>query len=615
MILSGLGAGLLAGAVLGLGEGSVILATAKEGADTQVLWYGTALYALLAGGVGFGLGIAASLLGSRRPSPETLCAFVFPALLAGGALLLARFRIVRDVLGEHPMAARQQIALVGAAAVLFLLFALPLRAWARRGTRLLRAPVTIAKAVGILVLASVASIAVRPKPVVPSPAPQGVPAALADRPNVILIMVDTLRADRLPAYGYSAIRTPAFDALASDGAVFENAFAQASWTKPSAATLLTGLYPSTHQAIRKADLLPEAVTTLPEAMRASGWRTGGIVTNINLAPSFQFDQGYDEYLYLAPDYFFGASESSSKLAAYNGLRLFRERFLSKRKDVRNYYQDAATTTAAARDWIDRNGRSRFFLFLHYMDPHDPYFIHPYDGHAVARVETPRPDPARAKELSDLYDGEIVFLDRHLGEFLDHLKARGLYDDTLIVLTADHGEEFHEHGGWWHGTTLYDEQIRIPLLVKSPKAAAGPRGLVGGIARSLDIAPTILAMCGVAAPKATQGISLAQARPGDESFAEEDFEGNQIRALRTSEWKIIEANPRNPRGLPESELFKMSEDPGETRNLAAGDPSRARAMSGKMDHTLGRALRAAVAGERGKIDAATRQRLKALGYVQ
>jgi arylsulfatase A-like enzyme len=251
--------------------------------------------------------------------------------------------------------------------------------------------------------------------------------------------------------------TPALDALALGSAVFEHAFSQASWTALRRA-LLTGLYPSTHQAIRKADLLPEAVTTLPEAMRAAGWRTGGIVTNINLAPSFQFDQGYDEYLYLAPDYFFGASESSSKLAAYSGLRLFRERFLSKRKDVRHYYQDAATATAAATTGSAQR-KGRFFLLLHYMDPHDPYFPHPYDGHAIARVDTPRPDPARAKELSDLYDGEIVFLDRHLGEFLDHLKARGLYDDALSCSRGSR-EEFHEHGGWWHGTTLYDEQIRI-----------------------------------------------------------------------------------------------------------------------------------------------------------
>jgi hypothetical protein len=244
-----------------------------------------------------------------------------------------------------------------------------------------------------------------------------------------------------------------------------------------------------------------------------------------------------------------------------------------------------------------------------MDPHDPTSIH--DGRAVARVETPRPDPARAKELSDLYDGEIVFLDRHLGEFLDHLKARGLYDDALIVLTSDHGEEFHEHGGWWHGTTLYDEQIRIPLLVKPPKGTAGPRGRVDGIARSLDIAPTILAMCGVAAPKAMQGISLAQARPGDESFAEEDFEGNRLRALRAAR-KIIRPTAQ-PAGPPGGNFFRMSET---RRDAQPRQPwARAKALSAKMDHTLGQALRAAVAGKQGKIDTATRQRLKALGYVQ
>jgi arylsulfatase A-like enzyme len=138
-------------------------------------------------------------------------------------------------------------------------------------------------------------------------------------------------------------------------------------------------------------------------------------------------------------------------------------------------------------------------------------------------------------------------------------------------------------------------------VKPPKGGR-TRGRVDGIARSLDIAPTIITMCGVQPPGAMQGVSLAQAQTGHESFAEEDFEGNRVRALRAGEWKIIEANPRNPRGLPESELFRVTHDPGETRNLAPAEAARAKAMSAKMDHTLGQALRAAVAGKQGKIDA-------------
>jgi arylsulfatase A-like enzyme len=618
LVTSGLAAGLLAGALLGLCEAVVILVSANEGADRQVLWYGTLLYAALTGAAGAAAGLAASLLGTRRPRPDLFSAIFLPASLAVGGLLLGRFRIARDVLAEHPMSAAQQLTLIGWAILFFLCLALPLYSLAgRRHPYAILRPGIHAILAGVVLLCAIffATAMAPGAPRVP-PAPRAVPPALADRPNVILIMVDTLRADRLPAYGYHGIATPAIDALAADGAVYTHAIAQASWTKPSAASLLTGLYPSTHQAYRKADLLPDAVTTLPEAMRKAGFRTGGIVTNINLAPSFQFDQGYDEYLYLAPDYFFGASESSSKLAAYSGLRLVRERFLSRRKDVRHYYQDAATTTRVARAWLDRNGQSRFFLFLHYMDPHDPYFVHPYDGRAVARVDTPRPDPSRARELSDLYDGEVAFLDQHLGAFIQDLKRRRLYDRTLIVLTSDHGEEFHEHGGWWHGTTLYDEQIRVPLIVKPPASAAGaPRGSVGGIARSIDVAPTVLAFCGLAKGDAMQGISLLAAQPGDEAFSEEDFEGNRLRALRSTRWKLIEASPGNRRGLLEQELYAVDVDPDERRNLARRDTGRARAMRARLDHALGAALKAAVAAKQGRIDADTRQRLKALGYVQ
>ncbi|OGP84869.1 MAG: hypothetical protein A2Y95_09335 [Deltaproteobacteria bacterium RBG_13_65_10] len=619
LLHAGLGAGLLAGSFLGLIAAITILLGRKEGADMQVLWYGPLLHAILLGAAGLTLGAAAGLLGRRRPSRDAFVAFSLPALVCAVGFVIARFHIYRDVLGEHPMSRVQQLALVGVTLIFFICTYLALRWLAGRRVPhpLLRTTTHAALAAAILIAGGAGSILLRPAVVPPPRPPDHVPAGLADRPNVILIMVDTLRADRLPAYGYKRIATPVIDALAADGAVFEHAFSQASWTKPSTATLLTGLYPSTHQTYRKSDVLPASVTTVAEAMKDAGWRTGAIVSNINLAPSFGFDQGTDEYLYLAPDYFFGASESSSKLALYNLLRLVRERFLSKRKDVRHYYQDAPAVTGAAKAWLDRNGRTRFFLFLHYMDPHDPYFVHPYDGTAVARVDTPRPEASRAREISDLYDGEIVFLDRYLGALISDLKAKGLYESTLIVLTADHGEEFCEHGGWWHGTTLYDEQIRIPLIVKPPREGGTPvlRGRIGGIARSLDISPTILTLCRLHVPPEMQGVSLEGGAAGSESFAEEDFEGNRLRALRTPQWKIIQANAANPRGLPEEELFDVAGDPRETQNLALTQMPLAKAMNARMDRRVAAALRSAVVAEHGRLDAQTRERLKALGYVQ
>ena len=619
-LVAGAAAGLLAGAALGFAEGWAVLLSSGERVEAQALWFGPALYAFVMAAAGAGAGFALGLLGRRRPGERALVALLLPALLFGGGFVFARFRINRDLLGEHAMAPLQQLGLLALFALLFLLAWLLLRARARRAPADAGAPLAALAggAAAIILLGALsARLAAAPAPA-SAPAEGVVSAALAGRPDIILIMVDTLRADRLPAYGYAGTSTPAIDRLAAEGVVFEDASAQASWTKPSTATLLTGLYPSTHRAIGKADRLPEAVDTLAESLSGAGWRTGGIVSNVNLSPSYRFDQGFGEYLYLAPDYFFGARESSSKLAVYNGLRMVRERFLSRRKKVQDYYQDATTVTEAGKAWIDRNRGGRLFLFIHYMEPHDPYFRHPYDGTAVARVQTPNPDPAQAGELSDLYDGEIDYLDGHLGEFLDHLRREGVYDGALIILTADHGEEFHEHGGWWHGTTLYDEQISVPLIVKPP--AGGVPGLAPGsrrsdLARLLDVAPTVLAVAGIEAPARMQGKSLAAGPGASESFAEEDLEGNRLRSLRGDTWKIIEANAGNPRGLPEIALYNLAADPGETRNLAGEDEGRWKAMQGRMSHTLGQALKAAVAGEQVEVDDATRERLRALGYVE
>src|SRR5262249_44387642 len=152
----------------------------------------------------------------------------------------------------------------------------------------------------------------------------------------------------------------------------------------------------------------------------------------------------------------------------------RERFLSHYVDVHNYYQPAEVVSAVVRKWIAGRGSDPqpFFVFVHFMDAHDPYMVHPFNGEGYARVANPNPPPEMAEKLHHLYESDIVYLDHHLGEILDDLRQRGLYDKTLVILTGDHGEEFHEHGGWWHGTTLYDEQIHVPLLMK-------PAGSTGG----------------------------------------------------------------------------------------------------------------------------------------
>src|SRR5581483_5755567 len=360
--------------------------------------------------------------------------------------------------------------------------------------------------------------------------------------------------------GYTAIKTPHIDGLATDGLRYANTFSQASWTRPSVATILTGLYPSSHGAVHKADRLPDRVDTLAEVLQRAGYRTVGFANNANVSQAFNFQQGFDEYQYLAPEFFFWADEPTAQLALYNGLRLVRERFFARYVDVHHYYQPADVVTAEVRRWLDGHpaGGPPVFIFAHYMDAHDPYFVHPFNGEGYARVANPNPPPALAEKLRGLYDSGVSYLDEYVGALIDDLKKRGLYDKTLIILTADHGEEFHEHGGWWHGTTLYDEQIHVPLLVKPPGAHGGR--VVEELATSLDIAPTIIAAARATPPQTLQGHVLpldGGAPPSRQSvFAEEDLEGNVLQAVRTREWKLVNANRGNPRGLAPEELFDL-----------------------------------------------------------
>ena len=469
----------------------------------------------------------------------------------------------------------------------------------------------------LLVGAVAASVFLSP-PRTTSQAPASVPSSLLEKPNVILIMVDTLRADHLSCYGYKENNTPNIDRFASDSVLYKNTFGQSSWTKPQAATLLTSLYPSSHNTYLKPHILPDEIETLPEIMHSLGFYTLGIVNVIHFSTGFNFNQGFDRYNYLAPDFFFYAKDSSSHLCLYNILRLIRARFLSKQKQVNHYYQDARVVNQLAFDWLEDVKDSRFFLFLHYMDPHDPYFAHPYNGEGVARVSTPNPNPDQAEEIKQLYDGEVSYLDHHFGKLIDFLKEEGLYENTLIVFTSDHGEEFFEHGGWWHGLTLYDEQIYIPLMIKYPEGQN--RGIIKNeIVRTLDIAPTILDYINSKVPPTMQGSSLLKEyhlrSPQDQMvFAEENHENNILQSVRSDTWKLIIANQNNPRGLSPQELFNIAGDPEEKNNRAASEKEKTEQMEAEINSYLDFARGQSAQEKVGAIDQTTEDRLRALGYV-
>jgi arylsulfatase A-like enzyme/uncharacterized membrane protein YbhN (UPF0104 family) len=615
----GLGAGIVAGVALALGEAAAV-AQQGFGTEAQVLWYAPLAYAALFGALCALGGVALAVFPmdaaeSRGWTPSlALLATLVPVGLA-----ITVFRLRRDVYLEQLPPLPVLAAVLGGFGLLALfLFFLGPRVFRGAAGRLFSPPLAIAL---LILVAGGGWIAAGQlaRPMQLDTAPAAAPA-LVSRPNVILVMIDTLRADHLSCYGGTHTPTPNLCRVAADGGSIYSGFSHASWTKPSAATLLTSLLPSSHQTMAKAAALPSEIDTVAEAFQRAGYSTGAFVSNTNLTEAFGFAQGFDEYHYLGPDYLFGAVESSSKLVLY---QIFRRVYFSFVPGLRfgDFYQDSEVVNRNAFDFLDRHAASRFFLFLHYMDPHDPYFEHPYDGVGIARAAGD-PSQSEAERMHDLYVGEIAYLDANFGKLIAKLEALGLWDEAVIALVADHGEEFQEHGGFWHGLTLYDEQIRVPLMVKWRKSApAAPPDARGEPARLVDVAPTLLARAGVPVPPAMQGIDLthlpAARAPGDQMvFSEENHEGNVLRSVRTKTWKWIEANEGNPRGLAPRELFRVETDPGETQNLVDREKGTAQQMARQAadleiaarQHKVGVAKAAKISNEEC-------EQLKQLGYVQ
>jgi len=325
-------------------------------------------------------------------------------------------------------------------------------------------------------------------------------------------------------------------------------------------------------------------------------------------------------------------------------------WLGRGKRVEEFYQPAEVVLGDARRFIEANSEGPWALFVHLMEPHDPYFSHPYlkgtgsaefDGYGVTRTDNEEPDPSRADELKALYADEITHLDHKLAPFLDWMRTSGHYDNTLIVLTADHGEEFFEHGGWWHGLTLFEEQIHVPLIVKLPgQELAGTR--VPWQVRQLDVCPTAVAAQGLSPDESWDGADLlvdvrawleTPARADDpcappdpferDVISEVSFEGNVLSAARQDRWKLIRANAGNHRGLPELALYDLSDDPGESSNRVGDDGSDCGVVVDdrrqRMDTHLRQRLSASAAGGEAAtascVSDSALQQLVALGYLE
>jgi arylsulfatase A-like enzyme/uncharacterized membrane protein YbhN (UPF0104 family) len=626
----GLGAGLVAGLGVALTDAARLWVVAGV-VDWSLPGYGALLYGPLLGALGGGLAVALALWGRlvKAPAadPVALGTIVGGWLFGPLAFTIAAFYFQRDFFGEKAgLFSPRMLGALGGSALAIGLACAAVGFALRRGfggARARFARVWLPYAAFAIGAAALVAMWLARGGAANAGAPLG-PAPTAKRPNVILVMSDAHRADHTGVYGGPADLTPRLDAFAKDAIVYDNAFSQAPWTRPSVATILTGRYPSSHTATLKGSVLPDALTTLPEVLLAGGYETLALATNFNLTPFFNFDQGFTDYRYLTPRLPLGSTDAQSKLVFIELYKKVEARFLGAAERPEDYYVVGEKLTDAALARLDTRNKERpLFLFVSYMDVHDPYFRHPYDGHAISHRVNGEGDPddaAFVKETKGLYSGEVRYWDAQFGRLIDGLKARGLYDDALIVVVSDHGEELDDHGGFWHGTTLYDELLKVILVAKPPRSAGFAGGArVDAWMRLLDVAPYVIDAAGMKAPAEMQG----QASPGNDArrpiFAETDHQGNVLTSLRYVEGgrtlKIVRANPGNPRGLPPLALYDLGADPLEEKNLAETPSPMLDAAVHALDVAEADARKGAVQASTGALTDEQKHALEQLGYMK
>lgn len=382
--------------------------------------------------------------------------------------------------------------------------------------------------------------------------------------NLILVSIDTLRADHLGCHGYSRPTSPALDKIASEGLLFEDVTAPSPWTLPAHASLLTGLYPSRHGVRSHSHCLPDDAVTLAERLEEHGFLTAAVVNSHNLCEKYGLHRGFDDFTYVKED-------------------------LKQVKPSR-------VEDEALRWLLERRGE-RFFLFLHYYDVHSDYrslpqyekqFVRPYQGNAdgsTAQLLAYRYghlslNRADIEHLLNLYDASIRQMDDGLARLFKFLEDRDLLDNTLLVITSDHGEEFLEHGGVLHGRTQYQEVLQVPLVMRGPGIPQSTR--VKDIASLVDVMPTILAMLGVPDPLPSDGIDLrflwekVDVQPAPRFIFGEADHNNEVEGRRVEDIKRAVRHPRYKlhydRLTKESQLYDLLEDPHEKFDVASAHTS-------------------------------------------
>jgi arylsulfatase A-like enzyme len=450
-----------------------------------------------------------------------------------------------------------------------------------------------------------------------------------DRPDrIIVLMMDTLRADVVGAYGSTAGLTPHMDAFAEEAIVFEHAYATSSWTRPVVASMFTARYPSSHTVLDKEDALPAEALTLVEILEADAdtW-SFGITTNANISTEVGFGQSFDRW---------GALPDARR---------------------RRYPEDriglvpADEVTAAMLEMLtDERGAAaeRTFGFAQFIDPHAPYYpnhaIHPADpppegDYAGSRTGIDDMLAAGPEARTDrniawlrwLYDGEVAYLDRAFGEFIAALKERDLYEDSLIIVVSDHGEQFFEHGQFAHAKSLYEVEARVPFMIRFPGMPSEHARRIERPVSVVDLAPTVLDALDLPVPDEFEGRSLIPFIETGKRDERLDYVFSELAmfaaysevALRHDRYKMRVRywHERTGADSVDIELYNVIDDPGETRNLARDEAHReayrdllaelSRWEADVSEWSLGAGREV----DLDSLDEQTRNELRGLGYIQ
>jgi len=420
-------------------------------------------------------------------------------------------------------------------------------------------------------------MAANQRPAAPSRHSSSSPLRPGGGDNVLLITVDTLRADHLGCYGYKAIHTPAIDGLARDGVRFPMAISQVPLTLPEHVAILTGTYPfHNHVQDFTAPPLAEKFRTLAQAFHDHGYATGAVVSSFVLDRSWGLDRGFDYY--------------DDKFNAQSLLE----------KNPELVERRAGPSVDAALKWLAQRSARPFFFWLHLYDPHSPY--------------NP-PEPFLSQYRQHPYDGEIAYADSQLGRLFRWLRSSGQYQRTWIVLLSDHGESLGQHGEQEHGFFIYNSTVHVPLIIKPAAKSSHELRPIAGPVESIAVAPTILEMAGIDDPIRKQ-FDSAGLFPGDLSklpaaaysetfYPFSSFGWSPLHGLETDKYQYIEA--------PRSELYKAESDPGEEHNLAAVEEAVAGVLKGKLQKRIQEHAPEGGPPAGGSLDDSAAAKLRALGY--